>query len=88
MSLAELGVAIRHSHGGVLRRRGGRFVRGNGQRGDVAAVLGNCKHSRLTPLALEVNDLVRGSQQCSVASPQLCALVEVPAGESVGVGGS
>jgi hypothetical protein len=43
---------------------------------------------RITALALEVNDLVRGSQQCSVASPQLCALVEVPAGVSVGVGGS
>ena len=49
---------------------------------------GNCKHSPLMPFALEVNDLVRGSQQCSVASPQLCALVEVPAGESVGAGGS
>src|SRR5262245_18927937 len=46
------------------------------------------EHSPLTPFTLEVNDLVRGSQQCSVASPQLCALVEVPAGESVGVGGS
>jgi len=49
---------------------------------------GNCKHSPLTPFALEVNDLVRGSQQCSAASPQLCALVEVAAGESIGVGGS
>src|SRR4029077_9381820 len=49
---------------------------------------GSCRYSPLTPVALEVNDLVRGSQQCSAASPQLCALVEVAAGESVGVGGS
>src|ERR1700742_4978759 len=42
----------------------------------------------LAPFVLEIDDLVRGSQQCSVASPQLCVLVEVAAGEPIGVGGS
>jgi hypothetical protein len=69
----------RRAAGGSVANMGGSARHGQGHVGN---------RSPLTALALEVNDLVRGSQQCSVASPQLCALVEVPAGESVGVGGS